>query len=564
MEVIEEVVVTCWQGGDDPAVFVPIQDSITHEFYISSSALKNDDILESDQTAAQKSNASEESVAAYYDIIESKGLVTEAPKETRDFTKDLKCPHCEKTFELRNSLSNHIKSHSDIRQFKCMNCERRFKKPGDYQRHIKLCGAEHQFKCNLCEKTFMNLNSLTNHERAHNNERPFQCEKCSTSFKKEGDMKNHERICKTGVLPFSCGVCKKQFAAGNSLANHILVHQASVYFCSKCGKEFKKSGSHLKHEKSCQSILSFGCMICETKFTNEEQLKRHEKIHVNERLQCDICLKTFTHPNGFAQHKKSHIEQRFECSEIGCDQIFRTSFNLKKHVKSHKEIKKLDCDICGRHFGGAWNLKRHMLTHAGLKPFQCGQCPKSFTCEKDMNAHMIAHSGQKGFKCPICPSAFTHLRGLQQHVKIHSEKAKTCNLGCGKKFLTEKLLNAHNLKCKYNPKAPCNSKLMDKFGNDFQQELPTKKSQMHDDLVFRCKICDKKFGKYDSIQDHVKKHDVTTDDVIISIETPETFEEEEYTEEINTLVIKVEDSENLAESNCEYHIESHVKYTYIK
>ena len=98
----------------------------------------------------------------------------------------------------------------------------------------------------------------------------------------------------------------------------------------------------MKHEKSCQSILSFGCMICETKFTNEEQLKRHEKVHVNERLQCDICLKTFTHPNGFAQHKKSHIEQRFECSEDGCEQIFRTMFNLKKHVKSHKEIKRLD------------------------------------------------------------------------------------------------------------------------------------------------------------------------------------------------------------------------------
>ena len=41
MEVIEEVVVSCWQGGDDSAVFVPIQDSITQEFYISSSALKS-------------------------------------------------------------------------------------------------------------------------------------------------------------------------------------------------------------------------------------------------------------------------------------------------------------------------------------------------------------------------------------------------------------------------------------------------------------------------------------------------------------------------------------------
>jgi len=562
MEVIEEVVVSCWQGGDDPTVFVPVQNSITQELFIPSAALKNDVVLESADTVPHESNVSEESVAAYYDVIDSK-VSADVSKDKKEVDKVLKCPYCDKTFELKNSLSNHIKSHSDIRQFKCTNCERRFKKTGDYQRHIKLCGKDHQFKCHMCEKTFMNLNSLTNHERTHNNERPYQCEKCLTSFKKEGDMKNHERICKTGVLPFSCGVCKKEFAAGNSLANHILVHQASLYFCSKCGKEFKKSGSHMKHEKSCQSILSYGCMICETKFTCEEQLKRHEKIHVNERLQCDICLKTFTHPNGFAQHKKSHIEQRFECSEVGCEQIFRTSVNLKKHVKSHKEIKKLDCDICGRHFGGAWNLKRHMLTHAGLKPFQCGQCPKSFTSEKDLNAHLIAHSGQKGFKCPACPSSFTHLRGLQQHIKIHSEKAKMCPSGCGKKFLTEKLLNAHGLKCKFNLSSPRNSKLVEKFGDNFEEPLSMKNSPMHDDLVFRCKMCDKKFYKYENIQKHVKEHVVTTDDVIISIETPENIEDD-YAEEINTFVIKVEDSENIEENTCKYHIESHVKYTYSK
>merc|ERR1719483_1311227 len=112
---------------------------------------------------------------------------------------------------------------------------------------------------------------------------------------------------------------------------------------------------------------------------------------------------------------------------------------------------------------------------------------------------MTAHSGQKGFKCPICSSAFTHLRGLQQHVKIHSEKAKKCMYGCGKKFLNEKLLSAHNPRCKYNPEAPCNSKLADKFGDNFQEALPLKKSKNYDDLVFRCKICDLKFGDYERI-----------------------------------------------------------------
>jgi len=578
MEVIEEVVVDCWQG-EDAQEFVHIQESVNHEYYVSSSALESEIILETTEVAIHEVDGqgiidnpklenkssltvNEASVAAYYDVIASKVNVGDGKQDIKEVVKDLKCPKCDKTFELKNSLSNHIKSHSDIRQFKCTKCERRFKKSGDYHRHVKLCGEDHQFKCDDCGKTFMSMNSLTNHVMTHINERPFQCEKCSTSFKKQGDMKNHERICKTGVMPYSCGSCKKQFAAANSLANHILVHQGSDFFCSKCGKEFKKPGSHLKHEKSCQSILSFSCLICETKFTSEEQLRRHEKLHVNERLQCDICLKTFTHPNGFAQHKKSHIEQRFECSEVGCQQVFKTSINLKKHIKSHKEIKKLDCDICGRHFGGAWNLKRHMLTHAGVKPFQCNQCTKSFTCEKDMKAHMLAHSGQKGFQCPMCPSAFTHLRGLQQHVNIHSDKAKNCTLGCGKKFLNEKLLLAHSSRCKYNPGAPCNSKLAEKFGDNFQEILPLKKG--HEDLIFRCKICDTKFMEYDRIQSHVAEHsaDEIKDDVIISIETPIRTEEEDYAEEINTYVIRVDQDHHpgIDKDKCDYHIESHVQY----
>jgi len=573
MEVVEEVVVETWQ--DEPDVFVPIQESEIHEYYVINNTLESDIILETTESILEVEDplqlksktlhdGNRASVAAYYDVTDTDTKVSacEAKKGRSGVNNNYECPKCSKKFEQRNSLSNHIKSHSDVRQFKCSNCARQFKKPGDYSRHVRLCGEEHQFKCDQCGKTFMSLNSLTNHVRAHSNERPFQCETCLTSFKKQGDLTNHEQTCRTGVLPYSCGVCSKQFAAANSLANHNLVHQGSSFTCSKCGKEFKKPGSYSKHEKSCQSVPTFGCMICETKFTNEEQLRRHEKVHANEKLHCDICLKQFTHPNGFAQHKKSHIEQRFECSEDGCEEVFKTSINLKKHFKSHKEIKELDCNICGRHFGGAWNLKRHMLTHSGVKPFQCSQCPKSFTCEKDMRAHTMAHSGQKCFQCPMCPSAFTHLRGLQQHVNIHSDRAKNCILGCGKKFLNEKLLAAHSSRCKYNPVAPCNAKLAEKFGDNFQEILPVKKSSTYEDLIFRCKICDIKFSEYSKILHHVSEHtgDDVEDCVIISIETPIEIKEEDDAEEIDTYVISVDTNTGLESDVYEYHIESHVKY----
>ena len=99
---------------------------------------------------------------------------------------------CEKKFEFKNSLSNHIKSHSGLKRYQCQDCGRRFKKEGDYLRHRNCCGAPHKYKCEKCEKTFMNMNSLTNHIRVHNNEKPFQCSNCSARFKKLGDLTNHE------------------------------------------------------------------------------------------------------------------------------------------------------------------------------------------------------------------------------------------------------------------------------------------------------------------------------------------------------------------------------------
>ena len=120
-------------------------------------------------------------------------------------------------------------------------------------------------------------------------------------------------MCKSGVLPFKCPICQKEFAAANTLANHMLVHQehTATLDCSKCGRKFRKPGSHLKHEAHCQQTPSFTCSRCDARFPSQEQLRRHSKNHIGERFHCNICEKTFTHSNGFAQHKKSHIEERY-------------------------------------------------------------------------------------------------------------------------------------------------------------------------------------------------------------------------------------------------------------
>lgn len=515
------------------------------EEYIVESWQREDHLYVGNEHSHKESGSDEEdkNVAAYYDVTETEDALG---KEKETSQSSLECPHCGKKFELKNSLSNHIKSHSDFRQFQCQDCGRRFKKEGDYQRHRHLCGTAHKYMCEICQKTFMNMNSLTNHTRVHNDEKPFQCGNCSTAFKKQGDMKNHEVVCKSGVLPFKCPICQKEFAAANTLANHMLVHQehTTTLDCSKCGRKFRKPGSHLKHEAHCQQTPSFTCSRCDARFPSQEQLRRHSKNHIGERFHCNICEKTFTHSNGFAQHKKSHIEERLRCPNDDCGQEFKTVHNLKKHCKLHEEPGKLDCHICGRKFAGTWNLKRHVMTHSGVRPFKCDSCPKRFTSEKDMEAHRLGHSGQKGFQCELCPSSFTHLRGLQQHVNIHTEKALSCEKGCGRRFVGKTQQETHMEKCRGSVVAT---------------------GMTQDDLIFRCNICSAQFSDYQRVEEHIGKHREQNrgegQDVVISIEGMAEVEEETFTEEINTFVISV-DADGNESGTCV--AEPSIKYTLVE
>lgn len=190
---MEEMVLGGWQEGEEvPALHAEyiIEQEVLQEVHVQEVAFEETE---------KEFDGSDKAVAAYYDVTETSAAAEEASSvgDLSTVRESFKCPYCEKTFELRNSLSNHVKSHSNLRLFECQICGSRFKKEGDYLRHMSLCGKDHQFKCNKCGKSFMNMNSLTNHIRVHISEKPFSCPHCSASFKKQGDMKNHEvRFCK--------------------------------------------------------------------------------------------------------------------------------------------------------------------------------------------------------------------------------------------------------------------------------------------------------------------------------------------------------------------------------
>lgn len=85
-----------------------------------------------------------------------------------------KCPHCDKVFDRRGKLTEHIRVHSDFKQFVCETCGSAFKT----RKMLKLHGRRHgtvkplKFKCAECGLQLASSFTYKSHLRQHSGERP--------------------------------------------------------------------------------------------------------------------------------------------------------------------------------------------------------------------------------------------------------------------------------------------------------------------------------------------------------------------------------------------------------
>ncbi|XP_037776625.1 gastrula zinc finger protein XlCGF49.1-like [Penaeus monodon] len=69
---------------------------------------------------------------------------------------------------------------------------------------------ERPFECMYCEKRFQWKQNMEQHLRNHMGDEPFQCSYCSKRFDWKHNLTTHLRV-HTGERPFKCTICDKQF-----------------------------------------------------------------------------------------------------------------------------------------------------------------------------------------------------------------------------------------------------------------------------------------------------------------------------------------------------------------
>ena len=183
-------------------------------------------------------------------------------------------------------------------------------------------------------------------------------------------------------------------------------------------------------------IKPYKCRHCDRQFTQSNDLKRHTRLHSGEKskvngkrkLEINLQNKKLIHDGSSNKYHACYV----------CSKVFSSSSNLMNHVRVHNNMKPFKCNLCDKRFAHNGNLRKHKRIHTDGKPYKCKECDGQFSCSSDLKTHSELHltkfehgpCDEAGFESTV----INERNSLVPYAVVLGSKGNTCDVCC-KHFL---------------------------------------------------------------------------------------------------------------------------------
>ena len=151
---------------------------------------------------------------------------------THSKERQFQCTECNKGFYRKDHLKNHMETHNPNKlMFRCPrnSCGKEYTSSTGLKKHVAMHEAEDgNLVCTLCGITFQARDDIIFHLKTHAGSRTvksaqdkkFQCEVCKKCFFTRKDVKRH-MVVHTGRRDYVCDLCPQKFGRKDHLVRHV-------------------------------------------------------------------------------------------------------------------------------------------------------------------------------------------------------------------------------------------------------------------------------------------------------------------------------------------------------
>ena len=177
---------------------------------------------------------------------------------------------------------------------------------------------EKKYTCQTCNKSFYNKRMFKRHERKHTSmgSRVYSCSQCDYKTHEKGLVMLHAR---SHEKPFHCATCGKGFTRKSTLSYHEKTHDVAQPTMMETRLRQSPGGDNntrklyqmiadnqraLEQDNTPMEISSdYKCTTCGAVFSSVQSWKRHSLVHSGERkFICGVCDWRFAQRSNLKRH----------------------------------------------------------------------------------------------------------------------------------------------------------------------------------------------------------------------------------------------------------------------